>query len=41
LFVGNFPERFGPPALKNMLQIVVRIADYGYRVRGRPDSGIR
>jgi hypothetical protein len=39
LFVGNFPERFGPPALENVLQIVVRIADYS--VRGRPDFGIR
>jgi hypothetical protein len=34
-------ERFGPPALENVLQIVVRIADYGDRVRSRPDFGIR
>jgi hypothetical protein len=41
LFVANLPERFGPPAFEDMLQIGVCIAYYGSGVRGRPDSGIR
>jgi len=41
LFVGDFPELWPPPPLENVLQIVVRFAVHGSRVRSPSDSGIR